>query len=179
MEQCGAAFVIPVWKRANQLKSRIAQVNNFFLLSQVIFIAFLPSTANHNLHLTMSSLGQSLPFAVICWLLVICLLPTPGQSQCRPTDNTCEFWLHLDHKMTMMYGREAVYAQGGQLYKYNDATASTPLDPTDIITADGWEGPRYVVAVNGSMPGPKIEVSLLFPLNYYYGWCCYRHMAKK
>ncbi|GFN88921.1 laccase-2 [Plakobranchus ocellatus] len=92
-------------------------------------------------------------------LLVIAQLTSPVLSVCRESDEVCEFWLHLEHRLTMMKGREAVYAQGGQLYMWDDVSASQPINASEVITADGWETSRLVVSVNGSIPGPPIEVS--------------------
>ncbi|XP_046583061.1 laccase-like [Haliotis rubra] len=81
-------------------------------------------------------------------------------SECKMTDEECEFYLIIDQRMTMMKGSEAVFPEGGNLYKYNvvNTSASAPESPLGVIQADGFETQRVVTVANGSMPGPAIEV---------------------
>lgn len=83
-----------------------------------------------------------------------------ASSTCSMSDQTCEFWLEIENKLTMMAGKDAVYPANGKLYKYDVAntSAAVPIDPGDVITADGWEKSRLVIVVNKTMPGPPIEV---------------------
>ncbi|KAH9508127.1 fatty-acyl coenzyme A oxidase [Bulinus truncatus] len=76
------------------------------------------------------------------------------------TQDVCEFWLEIEHHMTMMDNKMAVYSSGGKLYHYNVLNTSTaqPVDPDHVIVADGWEKQRLVITVNNTMPGPSIEV---------------------
>ncbi|GFR64964.1 laccase-2 [Elysia marginata] len=101
---------------------------------------------------------SALNLMTLWWIFEIFTLPRLADAQCRASDEVCEYWLHVEHRLTMMRGREAVYAQEGQLYMWDDVTASQPINVSEVITADGWEGPRLVIAVNGSIPGPPIEV---------------------
>ena len=75
--------------------------------------------------------------------------------------SVCEFWLEVTHRLTMMAGKEAVFPEHKQLYKYDvtNTSRAEPVDPRDVITADGWEANRLVIVANGTMPGPPIEVN--------------------
>ncbi|XP_046583057.1 laccase-2-like [Haliotis rubra] len=54
----------------------------------------------------------------------------------------------------------AVFSSDRKLYKYDvtNTSAATPLEPEGIVQADGYEPQRVLTVVNGSMPGPAIEV---------------------
>ncbi|KAK3733860.1 hypothetical protein RRG08_031800 [Elysia crispata] len=116
------------------------------------------SVKTDSLMKTMGCLALSLHPTAILGLLFFFASLRSGEAHCRASDDVCEFWLRVEHRLPMMRGREAVYAQGGQLYMWDDVTASQPINASEIITADGWENARLVIAVNGSIPGPPIEV---------------------
>ncbi|KAK3579380.1 hypothetical protein CHS0354_029682 [Potamilus streckersoni] len=98
------------------------------------------------------------------WLFIIGFVITMETitvcNVCTIKDNECEFYLNVDHRLTMMRNGELLYAKAGNLYKYdvNDTSKAKPINMEDVITADGWEKPRLVGAVNGKMPGPPIIV---------------------
>ncbi|XP_064606091.1 uncharacterized protein LOC135470972 [Liolophura sinensis] len=59
-----------------------------------------------------------------------------------------------------MWGKILTYPYNGSLYEYTvtDPSTATPVPPEEVITMDGWESPRLVILVNGTIPGPPIEV---------------------
>ncbi|RUS72307.1 hypothetical protein EGW08_019930 [Elysia chlorotica] len=124
---------------------------------QEAFLTWQLSIRTKPLQRMMGPLEFSLHPMVFLRLVVISTLYRQGHTQCRSTDEVCEFWLRLEHRLPMMRGREAVYAHVGQLYMWDDDTASQPINASEIITADGWENARLVIAANGSIPGPPIE----------------------
>ncbi|KAL3853436.1 hypothetical protein ACJMK2_016973 [Sinanodonta woodiana] len=79
---------------------------------------------------------------------------------CTMMDAVCEFSLEVDHRLTMMRDSDLVYPKDGHIYKYDvtDTSNAIPINVEDVITADGWERPRLIGAVNGKMPGPPIIV---------------------
>ncbi|XP_046357790.2 laccase-like [Haliotis rufescens] len=97
--------------------------------------------------------------AVSCLLLSI-MSARGVASECKMADEECEFVLVIDKRLTMMKGSEAVFPEGGNLYKYNvdNTSAATPETSIGVIQADGFEPQRVVTVANGSMPGPAIEV---------------------
>ncbi|KAK6186504.1 hypothetical protein SNE40_008533 [Patella caerulea] len=97
----------------------------------------------------------------ILQLVLPALIVSLGTAHtCHQDADSCEFWLRIDHRMTMVKGRIAVFPENGQLYSYDtvNTSAATPMDLSDVITADGWEGYRLVIVANNSLPGPPIEV---------------------
>uniref|UniRef100_A0A0B6Z3I0 Laccase n=1 Tax=Arion vulgaris TaxID=1028688 RepID=A0A0B6Z3I0_9EUPU len=96
--------------------------------------------------------------SLILMYLIGCL--TRAVTPCLITDDTCEFWLEIQFRMTMMNDRVAVYPANGLLYSFDvmNITEATPVDLSNVISADGWEKPRLVIVANGTMPGPPIEV---------------------
>ncbi|KAL3853447.1 hypothetical protein ACJMK2_016983 [Sinanodonta woodiana] len=60
----------------------------------------------------------------------------------------------------MMREGDLVYPKDGNIYKYDVVNTSdaVPVNLDEVITADGWEKPRLIGAVNGKMPGPAILV---------------------
>ncbi|KAL3853270.1 hypothetical protein ACJMK2_016825 [Sinanodonta woodiana] len=95
-------------------------------------------------------------------LLVVSIAVTRPISgkECLEADTICEFYLELDHHMTMMNNKDLVYPYNGHIYKYDVTNTSNaiPIDTTNVITADGWEQPRLVTVFNGMFPGPPIIV---------------------
>ena len=94
------------------------------------------------------------------WISIFTALAVSGVAGCDVEAEFCEFWLVLEHKMTMMKYKTAVFPAKGNVYRYDvtNISAAEPLTTDDVITADGWEEPRLVIAVNGTVPGPAIEV---------------------
>ncbi|KAL3853426.1 hypothetical protein ACJMK2_016981 [Sinanodonta woodiana] len=98
------------------------------------------------------------------WLFIIAFVTTMGTiavcNECTIQHTECEFFLNVDHRLTMMRDGDLVYAKAGNLYRYdvNDTSKAKPIHMEDVITGDGWEKPRLVGAVNGKMPGPTIVV---------------------
>ena len=41
-------------------------------------------------------------------------------KECLPTEEKCEFWLLIVEKLTMIFHKDLVYADGGKLYLYNE-----------------------------------------------------------
>ena len=41
-------------------------------------------------------------------------------NECHPNNDTCEYWLVVKEKLTMLLDGELVYADNGKLYKYNE-----------------------------------------------------------
>lgn len=41
-------------------------------------------------------------------------------EECSPTKTTCEYWLVIQEKLTMIYEKNLVYAHKGKLYLYNE-----------------------------------------------------------
>ena len=74
----------------------------------------------------------------------------------------CEFWLEVSQRLTMMDDRVAVFPHNGKLYSYDvtDTSQAEPVDPDHVIVTDGWEKQKMVIVVNGTMPGPLIQVTL-------------------
>ena len=95
---------------------------------------------------------------VLCYTLAISL--TDVACDCRMEDTHCVFYLQTKHRLTMMRHKDLVYPANGNLYKYDvvNVSAAEPISTREVITADGWEVPRLVVAVNGTVPGPDIIV---------------------
>ncbi|CAG5132851.1 unnamed protein product [Candidula unifasciata] len=95
-------------------------------------------------------------------LHALCLLNcvVGSLATCSMEDDTCEFWLVIEHRLTMMDYKTAVYPAKGLLYKCDvlNTSQAQPVDPSGVITADGWESSRLVITANGTMPGPSIEV---------------------
>ncbi|KAK3605830.1 hypothetical protein CHS0354_002467 [Potamilus streckersoni] len=83
-----------------------------------------------------------------------------GFGNCQMTNETCEFYLEIEHKLTMMRDKDLVFPYEGKLYRYDvvNVTEADPVPLDEVISADGWEEPRLVAAVNGKVPGPPIIV---------------------
>ncbi|CAL1529110.1 unnamed protein product [Lymnaea stagnalis] len=77
-------------------------------------------------------------------------------AACLMTEDTCEFWLEVEHHLTMMSSKTAVFPANGTLYNVTNQMATISID--NVISADGWETSRLVAVFNKSMPGPPIEV---------------------
>ena len=104
----------------------------------------------------------SVPRMSPCLLRLVSLLVmlTTVTSECDPDATQCEFWLEVTEKVTMVdlsHSTVAACPGDGQLHDCNNMT--NILDPKDVISMDGWiEQQRHVVVVNGTVPGPTLEV---------------------
>ena len=79
---------------------------------------------------------------------------------CGENDKTCECFLTIEHRLTMMTSPDPVlvWPKGGKLYRFDDNNGTFPLPNYTIkntITADGV-GSRMVITVNGLFPAPSI-----------------------
>ncbi|XP_059153453.1 uncharacterized protein LOC131939263 [Physella acuta] len=89
------------------------------------------------------------------WIVVfVACLTQYAASECLMTDDRCEFWLVIEQKLTMMYGKELVYPKDGQIF----INPTLKVDSEKVITADAFMDPLLVITANGTMPGPPIEV---------------------
>ncbi|XP_012940646.2 laccase-4 [Aplysia californica] len=112
----------------------------------------------HNTQEQASVIMKTSFVLLFCW--TVAMTARPVTSACQMTDDVCEFWLEIEHKMTMMSNKVAVFPENGQLYSYDvrNTSEATPMSEDGVVIADGWETQRLVVVANGSMPGPPIEV---------------------
>ena len=97
-------------------------------------------------------------FELYIFLLTV---STVGAFECDQHAKICETSLDISYKLPMVNEDGSVYPYNGNLYQYNvtDPVNSTPVDITDIISADGWENSfKLIVSVNGILPGPSIIV---------------------
>ncbi|XP_061179028.1 uncharacterized protein LOC133187625 [Saccostrea echinata] len=79
---------------------------------------------------------------------------------CSEKDKTCECYLTIEHRLTLMTlpNPVLVWPKNGNLYRFDDESGSSPLPANrtqNVITADGF-GSRLVITVNGLFPGPSI-----------------------
>ncbi|XP_057293172.1 LOW QUALITY PROTEIN: uncharacterized protein LOC130621837 [Hydractinia symbiolongicarpus] len=91
-------------------------------------------------------------------ILTQSLLYAQPYKECHPDKKTCEYWLVVKEKLTMIYKKDLVYAADGKLYKYDEHpsnyTTEVPVD--QVVTVDGVN--RMVIAVNETIPGPALVV---------------------
>ncbi|KAK7102657.1 uncharacterized protein [Littorina saxatilis] len=80
--------------------------------------------------------------------------------KCNVNETVCEIWLELEHHVTMMNGKSLLIIKDGLLFPYDTVnfTKANSIPKEHVITADGWPEPRVVIAVNGTVPGPTLEV---------------------
>lgn len=95
-------------------------------------------------------------------LLIFACLVHDVTPECKMTDAVCEFWLVIEHQLTMMYDKTAVFPANGKLYAYNvtNTTDAAEMTVQPIISADGWEMPRLLISVNKTLPGPALVVNI-------------------
>ncbi|KAL3853268.1 hypothetical protein ACJMK2_016823 [Sinanodonta woodiana] len=99
--------------------------------------------------------------ACIAFLVVsLVVKKTKCGQNCSETDEVCEFYLELDHHLTMMRNNDLVFPYNGHVYKYDviNTSNAVPVDINEVLTADGFEQPRLVAAFNNTLPGPPIIV---------------------
>ncbi|XP_014787383.1 uncharacterized protein LOC106881494 isoform X1 [Octopus bimaculoides] len=95
---------------------------------------------------------------VIVFLLAL-FSPLVYSRTCRMEDDECEFKLVISYKLTMLVNRTLVQPCNGKLYRYDvNCTDAQPIPTDEVITMDGFFEPVKVIAVNGTVPGPTIEV---------------------
>ena len=95
-------------------------------------------------------------------LVSVMVILTTVTSQCSPDATRCEFWLEVTETLTMidLTSGAAACPGHGQLHNCNNSTDK--LDPTNVISMDGWfKEQRHVVVVNGTIPGPTLQVNFL------------------
>ncbi|XP_076447285.1 uncharacterized protein LOC143284485 [Babylonia areolata] len=91
----------------------------------------------------------------------VLLLTSQGQSyKCDVREKQCDIWLVIEHGLTMMKEKSLTVVQDGLLFAYNEPnrTIENTVSPDTVVTADGWLEPRLITTVNGTIPGPLIEV---------------------
>ena len=81
-------------------------------------------------------------------------------------DKVCEYEMVLRWERTMVYRTETkgfeVEMKDGQMkiksnsLRQNDEEIGDVVDPSRVITADGYE--RNIITINGQFPGPTLEV---------------------
>ncbi|KAK3595586.1 hypothetical protein CHS0354_009542 [Potamilus streckersoni] len=93
-------------------------------------------------------------------VIIIVMKKTIYGNTCLEEDEECEFYLEIDHHLTMMRDTDFVFPYNGHIYKYDvtNTSSANPVNLNEVITADGWEQPRLVAVFNNSMPGPPIIV---------------------
>ena len=122
--------------------------------------------------------------AIVCILLVTQIQDVTGQEPddkwwnilmkagltckpetCRKSDETCECYLTIEHRLTMMEEttQSLLLPSAGRTVRPGDTTnynnqseySMKYPDANDVITANGY-GSRIVIAVNRKFPGPAI-----------------------
>lgn len=60
----------------------------------------------------------------------------------------------------MMIEKSPVYSAAGKLYTYDvtNTSSATPISEDDVTSVDGYTVPLMILLVNGTMPGPALEV---------------------
>ncbi|CAH1790455.1 unnamed protein product [Owenia fusiformis] len=94
-------------------------------------------------------------------LLAAILSCTNAKPACPPDVAQCEFWLEVKEALTMMKHKTLVWPYKGEFYPYDatDPENSEPISPEGVIQGDGyWQRNRIVMVVNGTLPGPAIEI---------------------
>ena len=79
------------------------------------------------------------------------------ETSCGRTDDICECYLTIEHRLTMMNENERALLKpsGGNFVRFNDSKRYSEQEESDFISADGF-GSRMVIAVNRRFPGPPI-----------------------
>lgn len=90
------------------------------------------------------------------------ILKTQGlackNDTCRRNDATCECYLTIEHRLTMMNEKEMILLvpSGGRFRPFNALNEEYSKDEEEeFIAGDGY-GSRMVIAVNRRFPGPQI-----------------------
>ena len=102
------------------------------------------------------------PLAFIIILFTCGVMTAKNDKVCDPKNTTCDFWLELDEKLTMIRSNgeerpaDLVCSKDGFLYLCKDSWPSPIISPDDVITTDGKS--RLVFTYNASIPGPALIV---------------------
>ena len=73
--------------------------------------------------------------------ILIHLLPIASPSrhpdgftykECLPDKETCEYWLNIQEKLTMIFHKDLVYADKGRLYLYNEHPSNYTTEVLNI-----------------------------------------------
>ncbi|XP_074657254.1 uncharacterized protein LOC141910414 [Tubulanus polymorphus] len=75
-------------------------------------------------------------------------------STCKPEDPVCVITLVVEEKLTMVYNQQLLVARNGKLYD----PKGVPVDPNKVIVGDSYFVPRRAVVINGTLPGPRLDV---------------------
>lgn len=80
--------------------------------------------------------------------------------RCSVEQDVCDVWLTIEHRATMMDASTLVIIKDGLLFPFDavNFTIDNSIPKEKVITADGYQEPRLVIAVNGSFPAPTLEV---------------------
>lgn len=79
---------------------------------------------------------------------------------CDMTATTCEFYLEASHWLPMRRGffqKVYVNESNGKLYTFGDEK-HTPVDPNEVVLADGSTHDKPLTLFNKTMPGPTLTV---------------------
>ncbi|KAL8621799.1 hypothetical protein ACOMHN_016286 [Nucella lapillus] len=98
--------------------------------------------------------------AILLAVAVLLLTNQGGCWKCDVEESVCEVWLDVTHALTMMKEKSLIIVKGGLLFHYNTSkcTRGRAVPMEEVITCDGWSEPKVVIAINGTMPGPLLEV---------------------
>ncbi|KAK7102669.1 uncharacterized protein [Littorina saxatilis] len=106
-------------------------------------------------------MAASLSLTVLLLAIQLSLLTNRGLCwKCNVNATVCDIYLELKHHVTMMKEKMLTVGKDGLLFPYDTTnfSSSNAVDRNHVITGDGWPEPRVVIAVNGTVPGPVIEV---------------------
>ena len=109
---------------------------------------------------------------ILQWTLLLTAAMSNPASGCALEDEVCEFWLVFQHTLTMMHRMAAVFPASGNIYRYDvtNVSAAQPLSVDNVVTADGWETQRLVMAINGTIPG-RFPIVCLFVCLFFILYC--------
>ncbi|XP_045182606.2 uncharacterized protein LOC123541253 [Mercenaria mercenaria] len=97
------------------------------------------------------------------WTGLLCLTLCFGhdsRNSCAMDADTCEFYLYVTTWLPMRRGfNQKVYINesDGNVYIHGDQSR-TPVDPDDVVLADGSKHERVLTLFNKTMPGPTLTV---------------------
>ncbi|XP_059165592.1 uncharacterized protein LOC131948095 isoform X3 [Physella acuta] len=95
------------------------------------------------------------------WLVSVGQVSGMQEVWCPSDDHECSFDLVVDYGLTLMWRSKLAKVIDGHLYLFDVTNTSQeteiPLD--DVITADGYDEPRFVMTFNGTIPGPALHVT--------------------
>jgi len=79
---------------------------------------------------------------------------SPCIKGCGKDHTTCECFLTIQHRLTMMLDDSLILVNAGDLMTYKNVPL-TEQDRKEVITADGYDS-RLVITINRQFPGPRI-----------------------